>query len=284
MPDLNLFPVPEYQANQPYHWEYDNLPLQTLATRDEVINGEVDRQGQILRDGAGTQGTISNRISQSIDADGNLIPMAIDQALHSIAEHQDLSKMVTPTELSNYIGLGYPSITNPVPFVRMLQAERDKLALIDNNATNMTISVETPSNIVLFQQGPVAIASSASIHWEVDAPNTVKAVLAVSTDFAHRHFYDLVPITVPSDDMIPVLYKKFKVNMLATPFIADSLRVYINGVRLSAADSIYYPDNSSNPTWSVNKFTPDEANGVFVLDLPISMSDIIVVDFDQSLT
>lgn len=284
MPDLNLFPVPEYQANQPYHWEYDNLPLQTLATRDDIINGEVDRQGKILREGAGTQGTISNRISQSIDADGNLMTTAIDQALHSIAEHQDSSKTVSPTELSNYIGLGYPAITNPVPFVRMLQAERDKLAMIANDATNMTISVETPSNIVLFEQGPVAIASSTSIHWEVDAPNTVKAVLAVSTDFAHRHFYNLVPITVPSDDIIPVLYKKFKVNMLATPFIADSLRVYINGVRLNSSDLIYYPNNSSNPTWSANKFTPDEVNGVFVLDTAISMSDIILVDFDQSLT
>ena len=49
MPDLNQLPVPEYQPGQPYHWSYDNLPLKTLAERDEIINFEVDNHGNILR-------------------------------------------------------------------------------------------------------------------------------------------------------------------------------------------------------------------------------------------
>ena len=72
MPDLSSIPVPQYAPNQPYHWEYDNLPLKALADRDEVINGEVDNQTKILVDAAGTQGTLANRLNQSIDEDGNL--------------------------------------------------------------------------------------------------------------------------------------------------------------------------------------------------------------------
>lgn len=287
MPDLNQIPVPQYQSNQPYHVDYDNIPINTLSTRDELINGEVSIQSQILVDAAGTQGTLANRLNQSIDENGNLMPVAVDQSQHNIAEHTDGTKVVNPLELTNYINLGFPSLTNPVQFVRMIAAERDKLANIANDATNMTISVQTPSNIVLFNQGPVNIADSDSITWEVDAPNTVKAVLAISTAFAHRHYYDLVPITVPSDDLIPVLNKKFKVNMLATPFIADSLRVYINGTRISSTSPTYYPVYTAgipDTPWSTNSFTADAANGVFALTTAITGSELITIDFDISLT
>lgn len=283
MPDLSQLPVPQYAAGQPYHWEYDNLPLKTLADRDELINGELDNVSKILRDCNGTQGTLANRLAQSIDEDGNLIPAAIDESLHNIAEHADGSKTVTGPELANYVALGFPSLTNPVPFVRMLLAERDKLALIADEATNMTIQVETISNIVLFEEGPVEFAESDSIQWEVVTPSKIKANLKVSTAFAHRHFYDLTPVMVPTSDPVPVLNKLFKVTSMATPYIEDSLRVYINGVRLNKNYSVYYP---SNPiaTWTLNRFTADHLNGKFTLDSPILDEDIIQIDFDESLT
>lgn len=283
MPDLSQLPVPQYSADQPYHWEYDNLPLKTLADRDLLINHEVDVHATILRETAGTQGTLANRLNQSIDEDGNLIQSAVDQANHNIAEHSDGTKVVSSPELSDYVALGFPSLTNPVSFVRMLSSERDKLAQIANESTNLMMSFETISNIVLFEEGTVEFAPSESITWEVEAPNKVKAVLSVSTEFAHRHYYDLTPIMIPTNDLTPVLYKLFKVTSIATPYIEDSLRVYINGIRLNRNQSVYYPSNPIS-TWRLNSFTADFANGLFTLSNPITDLDIIQIDFDEALT
>jgi len=284
MPDLSQLPVPQYTADQPYHWEYDNLPLKTLADRDLIINGEVDVHAAILRDTAGTQGTLSNRLAQSIDEDGNLIPDAVDQAAHNIAEHTDGSKTVSGPELADYVALGFPTLTNPVPFVRMLSSERDKLALIANEATNLAMSFETISNIVLFEEGTIEFLASESVNWEIEAPNKVKAVLTISTDFAHRHYYDLEPVMIPTDDLID--YKLFKITSTASPsntFIEGSLRVYVNGVRLNRNQSVYYP-NSDVLGWSLNSFTPDVSTGRFTLSNPITDLDIVQIDFDQALT
>ena len=283
MPDLSQLPVPQYNADQPYHWEYDNLPLQTLANRDLLINLEVDVHAAILRETAGTQGTLANRLNQSIDEDGNLIADAVDQAGHSIAEHVDDAKVVSSQELADYVALGFPTLVNPVSFVRMLSSERDKLAQIANESTNLMMSIETISNIVLFEEDTVEFVPSDSIKWEVEAPNKVKAVLTVSTDFAHRHYYDLTPIMVPTNDLTPILYKLFKVTSVATPYIEDSLRVYINGIRLNRNYGVYYPSNPVS-TWSLNSFTADFENGLFTLSNPITDLDIIQIDFDEALT
>jgi hypothetical protein len=130
MPDLNALPVPQYNSAQPYHWEYDNLPLKTLANRDELINGVVDTHSEILRNCAGTVGTLANRLNQSVEEDGNLKTTAVDDTSHNIAKHEDGSKTVSGSELSDYNNLGYIGVVNPVPFVRMLEAERDKLSLV----------------------------------------------------------------------------------------------------------------------------------------------------------
>jgi hypothetical protein len=276
MPDLSKLPVPEYTAGQPYHWEYDNLPLQVLAERDYVINGEVDRQSDILNNAAGTQGTVSNRLNQSIDENGNLLPTAVDQALHNVAEHTDGSKTVSDDELNTYVTtLGYSEVSNPVPFVRMLQAERDRLALVADGATNLTLQVDTPSNIVMLTEGPVVLAQSDTVAWQVTAPNIVSAVLTIGTTFAHRHYYDLEPYTTDNIN--------FDVTSIPTPYVEGSLRVYINGFRISSQDSIYYPSNPIG-TWRLNKVTPNNVDGTFTLDSAISNDDIITIDFDISLT
>lgn len=282
MPDLSQLPVPLYTADMPYHWEYDNIPLETLANRDLIINAEVEIHAQILSQAIGTQGTLANRLAQSIDPDGNLIPAAVDQSEHNIAEHTDGTKTVTNDELTDYIELGFPDLVNPVGFVRMLASERDKLAQIADEATNITVTVNTPSNIVFFEEGAVELVESDSIQWEVEAPNKLKATLSVSTDFAHRHFYDLTPIMMPTSDIIPILNKLYKVTSTSTPYIEDSLRVYINGIRISKSDSVYYP-NSSVTAWILNSYTEDFASGRFTLANPIANDDIIQIDFDEAL-
>lgn len=275
MPDLNKLPVPQYTGNMPYHWEYDNIPINSLAVRDEIINSEVDTHDQILRDANGTQGTLANRLNQSINQDGTLMESAVDHAMHNIAYHTDGSIQVSDSELAQYTTtLGYSSVTNPVAFVRMLQAERDKLALIAPEATNMPIQVETPSNIVLFEQGPIHFAPSDSIQWQVVAPNVVKAVLGVSIEFAHRHYYDIEPIT--SD------YQNFQVTSTNTPYIDGSLRVTINGMRLSSEFAVYVPSNPPG-TWTLTQFTPSPTTGTFTLSRKIASTDIITIDFDVAL-
>lgn len=273
MPDLNGLPVPEYTGGQPYHYEYDNIPLQTLADRDNLINAVVDTHQEILRNCAGTVGTLANRLSQSIEDDGNLKSTAVDQTLHNIAEHTDGSKTVTGTELSDYQALGYPSISNPVPFVRMLEAERDKLSLVADEATKLLVDVNTPSLVYSFGSGTdtLVLAESNSIGWTFEGPNSVKPEIKFSIAFAHRHYYDLEPVT---DD-----YLNYSVNGIATPYTEDSLRVYINGVRLNMDYTVYVP-NSDVTEWTANKFTPNHLAGTFALATAITANDIIRIDFD----
>lgn len=274
MPELEKYPVPLYNPLHPYHWEYDNLPLEALKLRDEVINGQVDYNSGILMDAAGNQGTLANRLNQSMNENGSLKDDAIDEALHNIAEHTDGSKNLTSDELDDLEALGYV-VSNPVPFVRMLNAERAKLALIADEAKNMTIQVETPSNIVLYEEGPITLRQSDTISWSVTG-NEVKANLGFPTEAAHRHYYDLEPVT---DD-----YQSFKVTSVSTPYMEDSLRVYINGVRISSSAQVYVPGSDISDAWTLNSFTPDHEAGTFDLSVAINASDIIRIDFDIALT
>lgn len=288
MPDLTKMPVPLYAADQPYHWEYDNLPLKALEDRDIAINNAVDNQSQILQDAAGSQSNVAVRLDQSLEDSGDLKPIAIDQAVHNIAMHEDGSATLSISQIDIYENTYGYVLSNPVPFVKMLEAERDKLALVANNATSFALEVFIPtpsnislipsafcaSNICLFDNTVVQLQPSEYIGWEVENPNVIKPVLNLGVEFAHRHYYDLEPIT--SD------YINFSVNNVNTQFMEGSLRVYINGVRLSSEYEVYYapattPNNSS---WLPNKFTPNHTNGTFQLAYPISSSDIIRIDFD----
>lgn len=283
MPDLSKLPVPKYDPLHPYHWEYDNIPIDTLALRDELINGELEQHAKILRDSCGNQGTLDNRLNQSINEDGSLKSSAIDEAAHNIAEHSDGEKTVDITELDYYNDtLNYSDVVNPVPFVRMLEAERDKLAHISPLATNITFEVETPSNVVVIEQGPIALGASAGIQWDITAavpPSTavtLTPVLTIPIEFAHRHYYDLEPITTD--------YLSFKVTSVNTPYIDGSLRVYINGVKLTTGYEIYVPGNLITDEWSLQSFTADPEGGTFELYAAITSDDIIRIDFDVALS
>lgn len=292
MPDLTKMPVPLYSADQPYHWEYDNLPLKALADRDVAINNAVDSQSQILQDAAGNQSNVAVRLNQSLEDNGDLMASAVDQAMHNIAAHQDGSLNLSVSQIDVFQNdYGYV-LSNPVPFVRMLEAERDKLALVANEATSFALEVYIPSpsnislipssicvsNICLFDNTVVQLQPSDFITWEVQSPNVLKPILNLNTESFHRHYYDLEPIT--SD------YIDFNVSNVSTQFVEGSLRVYINGIRLSSEYEVLYPPvlNPDSSSWSSNKYTPDHTTGTFQLYNPITSNDIIRIDFDVLLT
>jgi hypothetical protein len=283
MPDLSKLPIPKYDPLHPYHWEYDNVPIEVLALRDQLINGELENHAEILRNAAGNQGTIDNRLNQSLEQDGSLKASAIDETLHNISEHSDGSKTVDVSELDYYNNtLNYTNVINPVPFVRMLEAERAKLALISSEATNITFEIETISNTLAIEEGKIYIEGSESIQWDVTAPVppsnavTIKPILTIPLEFAHRHYYDLEPITTD--------YVTYKVTSVNTPYVEGSLRVYINGIKLITDAEIYVPGNTMTEEWTLNSFTPDHEAGTFELNTAITSSDIIRIDFDVSLS
>lgn len=275
MPELEKYPVPLYDPLHPYHWEYDNLPLQALKLRDEVINGQVDYNSGILMDAAGNQGSVANRLNQSINADGSLKSSAIDEELHNVAAHTDGSKIMTAGEIAAYATLGYV-VSNPVPFVRMLSSERDKLSLIADEATSLAIQVQTPSTTILFNHGSIRLIPSTTVQWNVTAGNEIQANMAFPAEAAHRHYYDLEPVTTD--------HKNYTTTSVSTPYMDGTLRVFINGVRISESANVYVPGDVVSDPWMLNSFAPDDAGGSFVLTNAITVADTIRIDFDIALT
>ena len=254
MPNLNLIPETLYQAMMPYQIDYDNLPLHTIYTREEIINDAVDINSALMREAIGTSGTLGNRLRVAINDDGSLKADAIDAALHNIADHAD-----------DPLGI----------YVKMTLAESDKLALISDAATAFSINVHTPSVTTSFIDAVVEIESSDTITWEVDAPSTLKAHMAFPTTAVHRHYYGLEPVTTD--------YLNYKTTSLSTIFTADTLRVYVNGIRVYSDISVLVPDTLVT-TWTTTSFTPDETTGTFIFNRTLDPSDIVRIDFDTLYT
>jgi len=283
MVDLSRLPTPEYTAQNPYHYTYDNIPIKQLAERDVLINNELENVSNIIRSGAGTQGNIANRIDQSIDENGDLRPYAVDESLHNIAEHTDGSKSEDFGTLS-YINttLGFSSVVNPVSYVRMLDVERSKLNLIAEEATDIDFKVVTPSSTITIPEGTISFEASDNIYWEITGPSgpsmpyVLKPMLGIGTTYFHNHYYNVEPITAN--------YIDYTVNSISTPYIEGSLRVYINGISINDSASVYVPTSDPTDPWVQNKFTSDYANGSFALDIALTSNDIIRIDFDISLS
>jgi hypothetical protein len=250
--------VPLFGPNDPYHYQYDNLPLKNLLRRQALITSAVNTLDQITTDAVGTQGTLANRLNQSINPDGSLKVAAIDEALHSIEAHEDTDD-----------------------YVRMQRAESDKLSGIASNATDVTLLVQAdPDNVadpVDFTSGPVKFQSSSSVTFEVTSPNIVKAHLGFPLEAAHRHYYDITPVHV---DTVDPDFINYKVNSSSTAYVDGSLRVYINGVRLTSSEQIYVPGAVVNDPWTLMKFTPDAEDGTFALSEAISEDDVLRIDYD----
>lgn len=265
-----------------------------------LVNSQVDIDSTILSDAQGTQGTLSNRLSQSINADGTLKTSAIDSAQHNIAEHTDGSVIVDGV---------------PISYVRMLLDERAKLAGIDSSANSLDVLVTVnnsipsglPSQIsvigiseVEYVTGTMQLKPSDSIYWSVDTDGSLQANTNFPLTVRHLHNYDIVP--VPQNLFSPD-YKNYVVTSTATQYRSGSLRVYINGIRLTQSGNItpgkaphgnYVPTgfSSGTPIWMTFTYTEDTASlsngiitsGKFSLSNPITAEDVITVDFDMLYT
>lgn len=297
MPAIDLIPVPLYQPTQPYNSQIDNIPIQGLIDRILLINSAIDIDTNILSDAQGTQGSLANRLAQSINDDGTLKHAAIDAALHNIAQHTDGSVLVN--------GI-------PVSYVRMLMDERAKLAQIASGATSLeilvTLNSSVPSNLpsqisvigiseIEFDNEIFHLKGSDSIYWSVDSDGSIKANTTFPSTVRHLHNYDIIPV---HQNLITPDYKNYVVTSTGTPYRSGSLRVFINGFRLTQSGNIpgkvshgvYVATNisSGTPTWLTYTYTEGtDVNGVvvsgkFSLSNAITANDVISVDFDMLYT
>ena len=267
MPRIEQIVNVEYSGLEPYHFHYDNLPLKHINAALSLVNAAVDRNEEILQMAKGTAGDVANRLSQSINDDGSLISTAVDDSLHLIGAHED----------GEYLGVEY---------VRMLESERNKLTNISDEATSLFLHFETDD--VVFGDETVIFQDSDTITFTVTAPNLVKAEMVFPDTAAHEHYYDLTPVHA---DIITPDYINYKVNSISSAYIEGSLRVYINGIRLSENTALFVYPYADGPTgtWYKISYVPDHSSGTFSLvdenDDPIAIAatDIMTVDFDISL-
>lgn len=260
MPRIELIPEVLYNPQDPIHWEIDNLPLKAILRRQNLINLALDNVIEQIRDGIGTQGSLANRLNQSLQPDGGLKTSSIDEANHSIEHHVDSDN-----------------------YVRMTRQESEKLSSVADNATNLGLEVYTNSTTFIeFNNGVLRIKPSSTISPVFEAPDVLKFNLSFPSTSLHEHYYGLIPIDY--DQVNPDL-KNFKVNSTdpATAFIQGSLRIYINGVRIFENYEVYVPGPLVDDAWTLMSFTSNPSEGAFELSSAISPEDIIRIDFDKAL-
>ena len=268
MPELNTIIPVEYRTFDPYHVDYDNLPLRNIVNRQTLINYAVDINSEILRDSTGTQLTLADRLDISLEPDGKVKSSAVDTSLHNIAYHEDGTDGTTE-------------------YVRMEQAERDKLDLISDEATALRIRFPTASVASVIQEfadETIEIENSTSISWEVYG-TTVQAItnFPIQT-WAHQHYYGLEPV---HDDLVTPDYMTYRTTTGAVPrqFVAGTLRVFISGVRIFSDADVYVPrpDNSAS---DLIRFTPATDRRGFTLSRAISdvacTPYVCRIDFDEA--
>jgi hypothetical protein len=264
MPRIELIPEVLYGPLDPIHWEIDNGPLKAILRRQNLINLALDNVIEQMRDAIGTQGSLANRLNQSIAADGSLLTDAVNEANHSIEAHEDTDD-----------------------YVRMTRLQSDKLDEIADEAKNIGFEfytdVDDDDVFVEFSDGVVKIKPSSTVVPRFESPNILKFDLSYPESSAHQHYFGIIPVDA---DTIDPDYINFKVANTEDPtvFIENTLRVYVNGVRIFEDAEVYVPGPAVENAWTLLKFTSDAENGSFELSAPLSEDDIIRIDFDISLT
>ena len=278
MANLNNNAIPKYQPDQPYHYTYDNIPLDTINTRELILGTQLDvLAGQILG-AAGSSSTLTARLNQSLEQNGYLKTSAIDSALHSIAYHTDGVINVDAAVLTDLQTI-FPTISNPVSYVKMLEYERDKLSLIADQANNIFVSVQTPSGVVTLSSGIAAFKNSSTINWTVETGQIVKAEVVTALSNPHQHYDNVIPQHADLNPSSPTYYKNYLTGS-PTAFRANSLKVFINGTRIFPNSLVYFPSYSATPLYTQNKFT-ENLNGLgFSLLNAITGADIMVIDYE----
>lgn len=262
MPDIDTVAPVFYDGLDPYHVNFDNLPIKNIIRREDIINDAVDLNTSSRIDAAGTAGTVAARLATSLNGNGNLISSSIDTALHNIGAHTDGS---------------YDDGDGLIAYVRMKQTERDKLTLIADEATSLKIQYTKDAITTIFDNDTIELMDSDTVTWEIDAPNKLLARMAFPVSAAHSHYYNIVPITVD--------FTYFRTTVLNTRYISDSLRVYVNGTRLNTALSVYIPPHTGpSGIWRQVMYTEtDNTTGLFNLNIELDPLDIVIIDFDSSL-
>ena len=259
MPDIDKIPEVLHKATDPYHFHYDNIPLENILQRQAVMNSQIDNNSQVLRESSGTEGNVGNRLKKSLEDNGDLKSAAIDNAEHNIGAHTD----------GTYLGESY---------VRMLESERTKLGFISDEATALKIQFNTVSTTPLFTDETLEFENSDTVTWNITAGNKVSADLAFPSTSIHQHFYDRTPAdAVPSSPDL----KNYKTTTVATAFISGTLRVYVNGIRLTESIGIWVPPASGpSGTWILTYFVGSPTAGTFTLNRSLAPADIIRIDFN----
>jgi len=260
MPSISLIAVPLYQPLDPYQHVVDNRPIIGILERINAVNSQVDNNTANLYSAAGTAGSMFNRLDQSLEPNGDLKVEAIDIANHSIEAHVDTAD-----------------------FVRMTSLERAKLSLIAPEATSLNVVVSTISGAILFDNSTLQFGGSDTIQWVYQGGK-----VTAQTDFPaavrHIHYYNLVPV---DQNIITPNDQDFYVTSIATAYQEDSLRVYVNGVRLDPNGTIYVPTGMPGTvTYVAMTYTEDAASGGIVtsggfsLSTPLPSGAAITVDFN----
>lgn len=253
MPNIDSILPTKHSGDQPYHADYDNIPLSALEARIDLVNRALDQVDEIIRNSSGASGNLSARLNQSINLDGSLKSTAIDEASHKISQHveDDDGVIMTPEE-------------------------RAKLANIHDNANVLNVIV----NEIAITTESINLENSDSVTWSLESPNILKAEFAFPASAAHRHYYSLIPVhfSLSTPD-----FKKYKTTSVSTTFIEGSLRVYINGIRIFEDQEVYVYNNIPSNSWIKTKFTPDHSNGLFELNRNLTSNDIVTIDFDTEL-
>ncbi len=114
-------------------------------------------------------------------------------------------------------------------YVRMTTGERAKLSNIADSATNFGLRVNTISGIIGFNDGYVDVYPSDTVTWRY-AGGALYADSAFPSTVRHVHHYNVTPI---AQNTLSPDYENYKTTSVATPYREGSLRVYLNGIRLT---------------------------------------------------
>ena len=293
MPYLDSFQQVKYDPSWPYHYLYDNIPIQNLLTIQQIINDAVDWNTYLLESAVGTAGTLDARLSTSLDSNGNLIPSAVDTALGDSTVIADIQ-----TQIDNIEDESTPGAT--------------ALWITVAPGTPPVIQATFPPDATT--PGYLQIQDSATITWKVvpgnptDAapeyigysgysgyggyvyPTGLQAQMALPLQpLMIKHYYGVEPVKLVDNSTGSL----FQVTSIATEYISGTLRVYVNGIRIFSDIGVYVPSNyggmsgysgANDDIWFLTSFT-EASTTTFQLNRRINPNiDSIRVDFDFDLT
>jgi hypothetical protein len=209
----------------------------------------VDNSTGILELAQGTSGSLATRLNVSLNADGTLKTTAVNNSMHLIDDHTDSGS-----------------------FVRMEFGERIKLNTVASNANSLTIQVDTMSNTTDFSTGQISLIGSDTIEWNYTAGKLSADVIYAPVS----HFYSVVPYTTN--------HLNYKTTSGGTPYVSGTLRVYVNGIRLSETTTTSVPRVGVSTTWVSLMYTEILSSaGTFQFNATLLNTDVVQIDFDFAL-